>query len=630
MAKKKSKPTGKRPKRPAEKPGRRPKSNDQVNEKLVELAELISQLGGLGGTPPDEAHMLLNEAFQSNDKNERTRLARLALEVSPDCADAYMFLADEAQSRQETFQLYEKALEVAERALGPEVFRKDVGDFWHLVETRPYMRARESLAHFLWNMGRRDEAVNHFQDMLRLNPEDNQGVRYSLAHWLLSEGRDDELARLLAGYDESSAAWAYAKALLSFRQEGDTVKARKLLDVARKLNKFVPDYLLDRKLLPSAPPPAYASGTEEEAIIYVAGALSGWKSTAGATDWLKQSDPRKKKRSRESKNQGPLPLVKKRLGRLPQEFDVWQVDCRHMGTRVEEEGELFNPWLVLVASVSSGLIMAQKVSLEPPTVALIWDVLAEAMQRPPADQPHRPTEIQARPDESSEELGRHLDDIGVPLALVEELEVTDFLFADLKESMGRDEPPGLLEMPGVDRERVAAFHQAAAEFYRRTPWRKLGFESAIRIATDRYESGPWYAVIMGQSGITFGVALYEDLKILKKLWTGTLSDEENTRETVALSITFGEAAESTDADLDAIEEYDFEIAAPNAYPSVFRKERGLTMRPPLAWELELMEGCLRAIPDFVNQYPPDELSTHALTVPVASGPLTLTMAWLDD
>ena len=28
------------------------------------------------------------------------------------------------------------------------------------------------------------------------------------------------------------------------------------------------------------------------------------------------------------------------------------------------------------------------------------------------------------------------------------------------------------------------------------------------------------------------------------------------------------------------------------------------MRPPLAWELELMEGCLRAIPDFIAKHRP--------------------------
>ena len=48
----------------------------------------------------------------------------------------------------------------------------------------------------------------------------------------------------------------------------------------------------------------------------------------------------------------------------------------------------------------------------------------------------------------------------------------------------------------------------------------------IRIECDRYESGPWFAVIMGQSGLTLGLALYEDLALLRRMWAGKLSDEE--------------------------------------------------------------------------------------------------------
>ena len=46
------------------------------------------------------------------------------------------------------------------------------------------------------------------------------------AGFLLSEDRDDDLAHLLEQYpDEGSAAWVYTKALLAFRQHGDTPEA---------------------------------------------------------------------------------------------------------------------------------------------------------------------------------------------------------------------------------------------------------------------------------------------------------------------------------------------------------------------------------------------------------------------
>ena len=53
---------------------------------------------------------------------------------------------------------------------------------------------------------------------------------------------------------------------------------------------------------------------------------------------------------------------------------------------------------------------------------------------------------------------------------------------------------------------------------------------------------------MGQSGLTLGVALYEDLTLLRRMWAGELSDEENARETVALTVTFDPEADIPMAD----------------------------------------------------------------------------------
>jgi tetratricopeptide (TPR) repeat protein len=592
-------------------------------------------LGGLTGprdeTPLDQAQDLMYQAFDLHDPEEQVRIAKQALDLSPDCADAYVLLAEHSQSRKEALDLFEKAVAAGERALGPRAFQEDVGHFWGLIETRPYMRAREGLASTLWTMGRRDEAIGHLQEMLRLNPNDNQGVRYTLSGWLLAQGRDEELARLLKQYDEDSANWAYTRALLAFRQGGDTPEARKLLRAARKVNKYVPTYLLGQEPLPAERPPYYSRGDRNEAMLYVGGAMSGWKETPGATSWLKQVEHGKTKpKAPAPAARGPLLLVKTRLQRLPQTFDVWQADFRPLPNRIEIGGEPVRPWVLLIASRSNELILAIEMSEAEPTSEFLWDQVAKAVQRPPAGEPHRPTELQVRSDERWDALKGHLDDIGVTVVPIDELDQMDYLFEEMGQFVAGKGPPGLLAMPGISPEQVAGFYQAAAGFYKRAPWRKLGYETAIKVECDKFESGPWFAVVMGQSGMTFGVALYDELKTLEKLRAGRMSDEESARETVALTVTFGEETEIPVADLDAIREYGWEVAGPEAYPSVFRKERGLSMRPPLAWELELLEGCLRAIPAFVARHRAEDMSTHRMKVPAASGDLSLTLSWQDS
>jgi len=248
------------------------------------------------GTPHGQAQALLFEAFAENDPQSRVERARQALALWPDCADAYVLLAENTGSRKESLALYEQGVAAGERALGPEIFEQEAGHFWGLLETRPYLRARLGLAHSLWTAGRREEAVRHLQEMLRLNPNDNQGVRYTLAGFLLFLDRDDHLARLLQQYpDEGLATWAYSKALLTFRQEGDTAEARELLEEAKKANRHVPDYLLGRKFPPDQRPGPYSPGDENEALNYLGGFMAAWKETPEAIAWLRANDKQTQK-----------------------------------------------------------------------------------------------------------------------------------------------------------------------------------------------------------------------------------------------------------------------------------------------------------------------------------------------
>jgi tetratricopeptide (TPR) repeat protein len=569
-------------------------------------------------TPLDRAQSLLYQAFEEPEDNRRIELARKALAICPDCADAYVLLAEHTPSRKEALVLWEQGVAAGERALGPKAFDEMAEHFWGVLETRPYMRARLGLAHALWMAGRRDEAVSHLQDMLRLNPNDNQGIRYTLAGFLLSLDRDDDLARLLEDYpEEGSAAWAYTRALLAFRRQGDTVESRRLLKAAQKVNKHVPAYLTGRKFPPEREPRGYSPGHESEAIEYISGFLAGWKSTPGAIAWMRANDASVKKSKKEMESaRGPLSLVKKWLtDHLPQSDDIWQADFRPSNEWIEIGGQPARPWLILVANRSSDLILSHRITDEIPSSAVLFDLLAQGMQHPMAGEPHRPSKLQVRPNERWEDLRPHLDEIGIALSVVDNLDLIENIMEGMGEPFGGETGPGLLDMPGMKPEQVARFFVAAASFYRQAPWKKVGYEAAIRVECDRSTSGPWYAVLMGQSGLTFGLALYEDLDTLKRMWTGDFSNEENARQTVATTVTFGEAWETPIADVDAAQRYGWEVARPDAYPEVIHKELGLTCRPPLVWELELLEGCLRTVPEFVNRRRQDDPAKEEFTLP---------------
>lgn len=268
--------------------------SEQEFESAEEADAFLQETLHSGGVPQmaprtalEQAQELIYEAWQAKGRR-RVELARKALEISPHCADAYVLLAEEtARSLKEARDLYAKGVEAGERALGPEAFEEDVGHFWGLLETRPYMRARAGLAQCLWALGEWETAIEHYRDMLHLNPNDNQGIRYLLAACLLDLNRDEELEALLKQYeDDASANWLYTWALLVFRCQGDSREARKRLREARRWNPHVPDYLLGRKRLPRTPPAYIGLGDEREAVSYAGRFQESWRRTPEALEWL--------------------------------------------------------------------------------------------------------------------------------------------------------------------------------------------------------------------------------------------------------------------------------------------------------------------------------------------------------
>ena len=241
----------------------------------------------------DKAQDLIYDAWEANTSKRRIALAKKALAISPLCADAYTLLAEHAKTgSEEEFELWQRGVEAGKKAIGESAFDEYAGEFWGFLETRPYMRARFGLASALWVRGDRDDAIAHFQDMLKLNPNDNQGIRYVLAARLVAVGRDDELATLLSKYsDDGAAMWVWTAALAAFRRFGDNAESRALLVEALDNNEHVAGYLLGETRVPKQLPPYYSPGDNREAVLYAVEAGGGWAMTPGALNWLKAHRP---------------------------------------------------------------------------------------------------------------------------------------------------------------------------------------------------------------------------------------------------------------------------------------------------------------------------------------------------
>ena len=253
------------------------------------LAEFIHQINEDDLSPElQEAQDLIYLAWEEDSPAVRVKLAQQALEISPDCVDAYNILAeDAARTVAEGLDYYRKAVDVGEKSLDRSIFEEDVGHFWGVFETRPYMRARLGLAECLREAGEWEEAVHHYRELLRLNIYDNQGVRYLLLDILMDMGQWQAAQELLEKFnDENSATWLFTRALLTFQRDGATKQADRLLKEAWSENLFVPDYLLRIERIPKVLPEMITMGGDSEAVDYAAAHLNYWYRIPGAVGWL--------------------------------------------------------------------------------------------------------------------------------------------------------------------------------------------------------------------------------------------------------------------------------------------------------------------------------------------------------
>jgi tetratricopeptide (TPR) repeat protein len=173
-------------------------------------------------TAKEEAQNLAYRAMDAEDENEAASFAKQALERDPDCVDALLIAAElNAQSPDELIAGLERAVQAGERSLGATFFKEKKGHFWGILETRPYMRARELLAEALYADGQVSKAIKHYEALLELNPNDNQGIRDLLLGAYLGEDNLKGSQRLLQEYgDDATAVFAWGRTLgaLSLRR----------------------------------------------------------------------------------------------------------------------------------------------------------------------------------------------------------------------------------------------------------------------------------------------------------------------------------------------------------------------------------------------------------------------------
>jgi len=186
-------------------------------------------------------------------------------------------------------ELWEKAVLMGLKAF-PESFEMGKDRLiWGFLDNRPFLRCYHGFGIVLLKTGGIKQANKIFTQMLKLNPNDNQGARASAVDSFFYLHEPEKVIKVCNLYPyDCLADTLYGRALASF-QLGDKGVADKCLKHAIKLLPKLAKTIIQQN--PKKPkfmyPYRITVGGEDEAYEYWQRNNIHWESTPGAKKWIK-------------------------------------------------------------------------------------------------------------------------------------------------------------------------------------------------------------------------------------------------------------------------------------------------------------------------------------------------------
>jgi len=218
------------------------------------------------------------------------RYCVLAIERDPACAEAYVLLASiERGSPEQALRVLEAGISASE---GRQPELPEGVPVWRDHMYRDILRLRFARAEALASLKRFAEAVSAYREILRLDAEDNIGVRHKLVPLLIVDNQVEEAEQLVeafaVGVDEAESAFVRWNRTLIAYARGGAKLANPVLQAAMEANEYVVEEILYAEPFPDMMPDSYYIGSPEEAMVYAEESQAAWRKVKGVRAWLRR------------------------------------------------------------------------------------------------------------------------------------------------------------------------------------------------------------------------------------------------------------------------------------------------------------------------------------------------------
>ena len=168
----------------------------------------------------------------------KLKYARKALALDPDNLDAErIIIFYSTRTIYESIPLFEKALSRGKEIMERKGYAESIGDYWGILETRPYIRLYCAYVQALIDCRMMKKAADACEEIIRLNEGDNTGTRYTLMH-IYAYLEDEERALALYNrYNEHPECMLLIPLSVIYYKKGDYEQAYAYLKIAMDANK---------------------------------------------------------------------------------------------------------------------------------------------------------------------------------------------------------------------------------------------------------------------------------------------------------------------------------------------------------------------------------------------------------
>lgn len=247
-------------------------NDDELNDRLQEFVEKYNN-GEINyeNIAMDQAYELLEEAENTKSKKKAIKLAEEAYEICPDCFDAVIFRAGLEDNQIKREELLNEGLEFEKDRLTEEGYFEEgnIGKFYGIFETRAYIRGLSCKVYNLIAQGKIKLAMEVCNEILRLNENDNTGIRYLLAAIYAYFEDEKELLSLYEKYPEENLSMLFPLLALYYKTENYEKAKEYLLKINKKNKNFIKLFKGTFEENEDIPSGYYSSGGSSEVAMYI-------------------------------------------------------------------------------------------------------------------------------------------------------------------------------------------------------------------------------------------------------------------------------------------------------------------------------------------------------------------------